>query len=627
MGAVPREPGRPPPADGQGGGFWGRVSEYCGNKVCRCPGSSSQRFRYALVYFFVPLYIAFFIFLAWGPQGQIAPMRGAQNKYLEKREYSYEHSDIYELPGFGFAFNGSVDMSVSALYPTLGASKVGSLTRVMLYLYICDYAMYMKEWTTALDGRRPARPQGRVDEKISLCGTDWYHYHQHCASFPLLPVNNSSSDLYEAEAVFSSNINTDPARKEARYYTALLMNCELKGYPLAKSRDCKLDADGKGENCTYVPPMSSEGIRIDLSYTYKNKPPLLYLSSVQEIFPFMYSLGALVWVVLSVLWVVNTWVYKNARGIDLQWHFSLFITFKPINFLYKLLFWEVVREGKANRHFYMVLTLTINCLYYCFLWETMMRVAHGWMIVRYRLTPQARFHLYVSLIIWAFGNFVFSYFYQFQEEGFGIVRTDLGQDIVAYYLVAFALLATGISYTVILMTVCLATSNLSHQMSDQINMLRGLGMNARGTFVANRKRAFQYMSVGFSSYLILSFITWFVIVAIEDSATLYPWLNDLVDECLESIFLLWVMWTFRARKFNNVSLQIEGTPAEDPTIDINQPITSSRICILNPSENNEFDGIERRISLGTPSRSSVSPLDGKKYQVEQKEAANEPPAP
>ena len=162
---------------------------------------------------------------------------------------------------------------------------------------------------------------------------------------------------------------------------------------------------------------------------------------------------------------------------------------------------------------------------------------------------------------------------------------------------------------------------------DQINMLRGLGMNARGTFVANRKRAFQYMSVGFSSYLILSFITWFVIVAIEDSATLYPWLNDLVDECLESIFLLWVMWTFRARKFNNVSLQIEGTPAEDPTIDINQPITSSRICILNPSENNEFDGIERRISLGTPSRSSVSPLDGKKYQVEQKEAANEPPAP
>ena len=42
---------------------------------------------------------------------------------------------------------------------------------------------------------------------------------------------------------------------------------------------------------------------------------------------------------------------------------------------------------------------------------------------------------------------------------------------------------------------------------------------------------------------------------------------------------------------------------------------------MNPSENNEFDGIERRISLGTPSRSSVSPLDGKKYQVEQKEAA------
>lgn len=244
-----------------------------------------------------------------------------------------------------------------------------------------------------------------------------------------------------------------------------------------------------------------------------------------------------------------------------------------------------------------------------------MRISHGWMITKHRLTNQARFHLYLSIIVWAFGNFVFNYFYQFSGEGLGIVNIDLSRDVPAYYLVAFALLATGISYTIVLMTVCLSTSNLSHQMSDQMLMLQNLGMQTRGTFVSNRKKVFMNMSVGFSSYLIATFITWFVVIAIPDSPTLFPWLNDMVDESLEGLFLMWVLWTFRARNFDNVALV---SPTGDPlpgqyelgvsTGSNQETIVSTRVCILNPSEDDgeEID-LKRSISLGVPTNLAKKP--------------------
>ena len=96
-----------------------------------------------------------------------------------------------------------------------------------------------------------------------------------------------------------------------------------------------------------------------------------------------------------------------------------------------------------------------------------------------RLSPQGRFHLYISVLVWGFGNFVFNYFYLFRNEGISIISVDLSTDMVAYYMIAFALLATGVSYTIILMTVCLATSNLSHQMSDQIHAFLNTRMRGR----------------------------------------------------------------------------------------------------------------------------------------------------
>ena len=57
---------------------------------------------------------------------------------------------------------------------------------------------------------------------------------------------------------------------------------------------------------------------------------------------------------------------------------------------------------------------------------------------------------------------------------------------------------------------------------------------------------FVQMSVGFTCYLLALFIAWFSVLAIEDSALYYPWLNGCVEEILEIIFVLWVLITFRA---------------------------------------------------------------------------------
>ena len=595
----------------------GCVGDFCGSRVCTCQGVSARRYWFCLGFVFVPLYLVWLILSVTGHD--IASLKAT--KYAESREYAFEKSEAYELPGFGFAFNGTVDMEVSAMYPSLGATKMKG--RTMFYVYICDYAEYLELWANLLgDGRRPQRAQGVVTEdRATLCKTKWYNRGNvgSCQSFPLLPVENSTTDLYLAQGTISAQVNHDPAfaHVDPRYFTVLLMNCELNGYPGSYSRDCDAEmyqpptSEGilPENNCTIVPHISSDGTRISVQYTYKNLAPLYYLSSTQEPFLTIYTVSAVVWILVSIVWVVNTYAHRRNRGIDLQWHCALFITMKPINLLYKLLFWNIIRVGQGDRHLFMVLTLTMNCFYYCFLWETMMRISHGWMITKYRLTNQARFHLYFSIIVWAFGNFVFSYFYQYSGEGLGIVRIDLTRDVPAYYLVAFALLATGISYTIILMTVCLSTSNLSHLMSDQLLLLQNLGMASRGTFVANRKKVFVNMSIGFTSYLLASFVTWFVVIAIPDSPILFPWLNDMVDESLECIFLWWVLWTFRARKFNNVALvSPTGEPlpgqyelAASAPGNTSESAASTRICILNPVDDNpERPNTKRSISIGVP---------------------------
>eukprot|EP00944_MAST-04C_sp_MAST-4C-sp1_P000564 g564.t1 len=183
-------------------------------------------------------------------------------------------------------------------------------------------------------------------------------------------------------------------------------------------------------------------------------------------------------------------------------------------------------------------------------------------------------------------------------------------------MIAFALLATGVSYTIILMTVCLATSNLSHQMSDQIHALRTLGMPSSGTAVANRKKMFVQMSVGFTCYLLALFIAWFSVLAIEDSALYYPWLNGCVEEILEIIFVLWVLITFRARKFNTVALQTrnmrgggEGPVYEMGNRDDVEPVVSTRVCIVNPTE--DEDAYMTKLSFGVPAKDTNE--NDKKY--------------
>ena len=229
-------------------------------------------------------------------------------------------------------------------------------------------------------------------------------------------------------------------------------------------------------------PFSSEGMHYTVKYTYINKEPAIYLSTTQVPYISMYTAGLLIWIIIAILWLGNTCIFRHERGIKLQWHMSIVVVMKPFVLAYRLLFWDTVRLRKyeLKLDFLMVMTLSTYTLYYCLLWETLIRISHGWMITKLRLSPQGRFHLYISVLVWGFGNFVFNYFYLFRNEGISIISVDLSTDMVAYYMIAFALLATGVSYTIILMTVCLATSNLSHQMSDQIHALRTLGMPSSG---------------------------------------------------------------------------------------------------------------------------------------------------
>ena len=481
----------------------------------------------------------------------------------------------------------------------------------MMYVYLCDYNQYIDAWKNLLDGRRPVRVSGRIREaERSICNSEYYFYGDErfgCQAFPLRPKSGNDTVRYTASATIDTIIDFEK-EQSINYYTVLLMNCEIKGTRYIKSRSCPYSME-RDNNCTKYAPFSSEGMHYTVKYTYINKEPAIYLSTTQVPYISMYTAGLLIWIIIAIIWLGNTCIFRHERGIKLQWHMSIVVVMKPFVLAYRLLFWDTVRLRKyeLKLDFLMVMTLSTYTLYYCLLWETLIRISHGWMITKLRLSPQGRFHLYISVIVWGFGNFVFNYFYLFRNEGISIISVDLSTDMVAYYMIAFALLATGVSYTIILMTVCLATSNLSHQMSDQIHALRTLGMPSSGTAVANRKKMFVQMSVGFTCYLLALFIAWFSVLAIEDSALYYPWLNGCVEEILEIIFVLWVLITFRARKFNTVALQTrnmrgggEGPVYEMGNRDDVEPVVSTRVCIVNPTE--DEDAYMTKLSFGVPAK-------------------------
>ncbi len=498
------------------------------------------------------------------------------------------------------------------------------------------------------------RVSGRVREDKSICTTEFYHKGNEevgCKSFPLELSSQNETVRYQASATIDTKIdfmksssdagdgtNHNVQMSESKYYTVLLMNCEIKGTSYTVSRDCPESPnaieDPYSTNCTRHPPFRSEGLWYSYKYTYINEPPAYYLSTTQVPFITILNITFWLWIVIAAMWILNTYIFRNESGIRLQWHMTIVVVLKPIVLAYRLLFWDTVRLRKHERklNFFMIMTLATYSFYYCILWETLMRISHGWMITKHRLSGQGKFHLYVSVLIWGFGNFVFNYFYLFQNEGLGIISVDLSKDMVAYYFIAFALLATGVSYTIILMTVCLATSNLSHQMSDQIHALQTLGMPASGTAVSNRKKMFVYFSVGFTCYLLALFIAWFSVLAIDDSTLYYPWLNDCVEEALEVVFLVWVLITFRARKFNTVALQTQNMRGgglrpvyEMANRDDIETIVSTRVCIVNPTENEDL--YMTQLSFGVPaenaSSNQISPRndeeDKTKYKVSDEE--------
>ena len=99
------------------------------------------------------------------------------------------------------------------------------------------------------------RVSGRVREDKSICTTEFYHKGNEevgCKSFPLELSSQNETVRYQASATIDTKIdfmksssdagdgtNHNVQMSESKYYTVLLMNCEIKGTSYTVSRDTR----------------------------------------------------------------------------------------------------------------------------------------------------------------------------------------------------------------------------------------------------------------------------------------------------------------------------------------------------------------------------------------------------
>lgn len=234
----------------------------------------------------------------------------------------------------------------------------------------------------------------------------------------------------------------------------------------------------------------------------------------------------------------------------------------------------------------------------------MIRLSKGWMITTKNLSRKESFKIVLVLLIFFLGKLFTSFFggNQFMTATYYVYGNDEGKT-VAYALTALCL---GISYSLILVVVWLASVNRSQELTLQLHALSGVpnASDLEQTPQAIKRKLFLYYRWAFICYLGLNAISWLLINSNLELRIYHPYVKQIVDETIECIFISIVLYIFRARTFNiiiitlndaiNSSLgeQVNGNqvvPINNPrnTADTDSP-AKENILIINPGNHSSL---------------------------------------
>lgn len=541
-----------------------------------------------------------------------------QRKNIESWVYSKTYENSYpgevtnyiQFPGFGFDVGGSASIEITAGYMEPSRSGLSVFTtvdlstiipRTLFYLDVCEYTVFdlaNKEIYERTSGRTPQ----------SICRTLWYRTFAGGRCFSV-PLAMTVLDPYRAYASFNATTSV------VGYYTFLFFNCELSSAKVFE-RSCSavhgapadsfsLSPNNDGSNCSDYAEDGSKSLQYKYTFAFRN--PGGFLSNTELPYITIYFVWTVVWGIMVIVWLLNTFRFRNTSGIILQWHLAMVIVLKLASVVVN---WEYYRIKNMGGELNPIVNVSLNILFDCALYESLIRISNGWMITVRALPRWDLLRVVSPVVVYMAGNMVYQIFYDSQFPVY-----DPGEQKVDVAIIVIALGANGGAYFFILITVWSSTVRWAKHFEHRLDIMRQLGMNTVGTVEYHKMKMFSYFRLVFLAWLTLIVITWFGVNTAQGRTgnVYFPWVPKVVTDSLEFVFLSGVLWTFRARKFNiiqqdlNTVMAATSGAAVHPTEDaventadapsnMNRDASDDRsnnhVVIMNPHEG------ESSVSLG-----------------------------
>eukprot|EP00943_MAST-04B_sp_MAST-4B-sp1_P002951 g2951.t1 len=486
---------------------------------------------------------------------------------------------------------------------------------------VCPYRTFGKARTYFSSVARSLPRESRT-----MCSLDWYHRTVlGCKMHPLSAVRDSTKVL---GGIYAANVKFNQTFTSPDVYIFLFTNCEMRGYRGAALRSCpstnlvayvENDNGNKGGehissytdvnewkrlnniNCTLY-EQAFDGFDLEVGYTFRN--PDGWLSTTDLPYISMYSAIMYFYSTFALIWVINTYVFKTANGILLQWHMAPILVVKAF---VAFLNWQYYINTNLNRPTLPLLNVVAQITHETLLYETLIRLSKGWMITMKNFTRKEVLQLYLILCVFFVGK-IFSTIFAGNQFLGGTYTNSQQPEGLSTAMYVFTIIALGVSYLFILMVVWVASINRTKELSLQLEALYEIdpsNENLESTPQYIKSRLFQYYRWSFTIYLFLNAFTWFYVQADRDVRVYYPYVQHLIDEVVEFIFVGLIFFIFRARKFNIIIVTFgdalnarfgresnQIVPLSDAVRTANLERSKASVVFVNPDNNG---------SIGAPS--------------------------
>lgn len=427
---------------------------------------------------------------------------------------------------YGFEAGGRYSLAAEVAFDGVTREEIGN--RTMNYLMRCDLADYNR--VTVRDTAGDVMFCDGVYLNPSVCDA--------------VPFDNGRWEFESPDAKrgrYITSVATEGVVDERILYFYFISSCEMLGSSEAlltwgSAQECMAQQNAmpgvpvEDLPACHYPSLADRTTQTSYVFTFQN--PDGFLSYTQELLLPIYSIAMIVWAVLAVAWVVNTWRARNAQPVDLHWRMLNVPIVKLISVSVDYAMWQV-RDNGAPATLYddtlLPVSVIARVVFLGVFFEVLVLISKGWCTTRARLLAAERRNVYMILLFFVVGKVAF----------------NLWGSLFGSVALLTALVLT-VTYIVLLYIIWFATVSNKNALVFQLEMARRYRIDQRRLALWTRYTMFRSLRNSYLGYLVfksLSDVLSWNPIFVRTS----PWVPVLLDEGVEAVFYASVMHIFRAR--------------------------------------------------------------------------------